>query len=224
MPVTWGLSFVVPGLHQTSRCPLAAGRRLADGTMLYGCTCNLSVDLTACDQDFDVSFTGVRRFRLHDLNPRQIRVLALVSHTVAASVPHGGNSPLSSCGIKKARPRHSRFCRARTRLLSCSWMEPPHCWQGSGPLFCACCGNEAMLPGPRGCLLAANAPGRCLAGAPESASPGCSFLLASHPHDACRCSRHMSADLEESSSCTAGGVRGRRVLRTRRQGRHPHLL
>ena len=39
-----------------------AGRRLADGTMLYGCTCNLSVDLTACDQDFDVSFTGVRRF------------------------------------------------------------------------------------------------------------------------------------------------------------------
>jgi len=28
--------------------------------MLYGCTCNLSVELTACDQDFDVSFTGVR--------------------------------------------------------------------------------------------------------------------------------------------------------------------
>ena len=37
-----------------------AGRRLTDGTMLYGCTCNLSVDFSACDQDFDVSFTGVR--------------------------------------------------------------------------------------------------------------------------------------------------------------------
>jgi len=72
-----------PGLHQGSRyvllpyreplsliitailTPNPAGRRLADGTMLYGCTCNLSVDLTACDQDFDVSFTGVRGFSMY---------------------------------------------------------------------------------------------------------------------------------------------------------------
>ena len=40
------------------------GRRLADGTMLYGCTCNLSVDFSTCEQDFDVSFTGVRRSNL----------------------------------------------------------------------------------------------------------------------------------------------------------------
>ena len=47
-------------LSMCAACALA-GRRLADGTMLYGCTCNLSVDFGACDQDFDVSFTGVRR-------------------------------------------------------------------------------------------------------------------------------------------------------------------
>ena len=51
----------IPSTKAEVRDSHVSGRRLADGTMLYGCTCNLSVDLTACDQDFDVSFTAVRR-------------------------------------------------------------------------------------------------------------------------------------------------------------------
>ena len=44
--------------------------------MLYGCTCNLSVDLTACDQDFDVSFTGVRALYSRSVNHPQSQLQA----------------------------------------------------------------------------------------------------------------------------------------------------
>ena len=42
-------------------CGTLNGRALADGSMLYGCTCNLSVDLGRVDLDFDMTFTEVRR-------------------------------------------------------------------------------------------------------------------------------------------------------------------
>lgn len=41
-------------------CGTLNGRRLGDGSMLYGCTCNLSLDLGRVAQDFDASFTEVR--------------------------------------------------------------------------------------------------------------------------------------------------------------------
>jgi hypothetical protein len=37
-------------------CGTLNGRRLEDGSLLYGCTCNLSVDIGAADLDFDASF------------------------------------------------------------------------------------------------------------------------------------------------------------------------
>lgn len=40
-------------------CGTLNGRSLSDGSMLYGCTCNLSVDLTKVQQDFDMTFTEV---------------------------------------------------------------------------------------------------------------------------------------------------------------------
>lgn len=40
-------------------CGTLNGRSLADGSMLYGCTCNLSVDLARVDLDFDMTFTEV---------------------------------------------------------------------------------------------------------------------------------------------------------------------
>ena len=40
-------------------CGTLNGRSLADGSMLYGCTCNLSVDLGRVDLDFDMTFTEV---------------------------------------------------------------------------------------------------------------------------------------------------------------------
>lgn len=42
-------------------CGTLNGRRRGDGTLLYGCTCNLSIDLDYCSQDFDQSFPQVRR-------------------------------------------------------------------------------------------------------------------------------------------------------------------
>jgi hypothetical protein len=42
-------------------CGTLNGRSLADGSMLYGCTCNLSVDLARVDLDFDMTFTEVGR-------------------------------------------------------------------------------------------------------------------------------------------------------------------
>jgi hypothetical protein len=41
-------------------CGTLNGRSLADGSMLYGCTCNLSVDLGRVELDFDMTFTEVR--------------------------------------------------------------------------------------------------------------------------------------------------------------------
>jgi len=37
-------------------CGTLNGRRLKNGSLLYGCTCNLSVNLDRCSQDFDQSF------------------------------------------------------------------------------------------------------------------------------------------------------------------------
>lgn len=37
-------------------CGTLNGRRLADGSLLYGCTCNLSVSLAVVDLTFDASF------------------------------------------------------------------------------------------------------------------------------------------------------------------------
>lgn len=46
-------------------CGTLNGRRLGDGTLLYGCTCNLSIDLDYCSQDFNQSFPQVRRQPSH---------------------------------------------------------------------------------------------------------------------------------------------------------------
>lgn len=40
-------------------CGTLNGRRLKNGSLLYGCTCNLSVNLDRCSQDFDQSFPQV---------------------------------------------------------------------------------------------------------------------------------------------------------------------
>jgi hypothetical protein len=45
-------------------CGTLNGRSLTDGSMLYGCTCNLSVVLSRVQQDFDMTFTQVRTQRL----------------------------------------------------------------------------------------------------------------------------------------------------------------
>lgn len=54
-------------------CGTLNGRRTPEGTMLYGCTCNLSIDMTKVDHDFDVSFTRVR--------PQSPKPYEIPSHT-----------------------------------------------------------------------------------------------------------------------------------------------
>ena len=39
-------------------CGALNGRRLADGSLLYGCTCNMSISLAVVDLTFDASFTA----------------------------------------------------------------------------------------------------------------------------------------------------------------------
>ncbi len=62
-----------PGTHvglYHNVCGTLNGRRLSDGSMLYGCTCNLSLDLGRVAQDFDASFTEVRLWALRQKSAR----------------------------------------------------------------------------------------------------------------------------------------------------------
>ena len=87
-------------------CGTLNGRRLADGSLLYGCTCNLSVDVAVADIAFDASFPAAA-FEDVELCVRARKRGISLAYAEGAVVSHDYTGGL--CGLFRQFRRYGMY-------------------------------------------------------------------------------------------------------------------
>ena len=107
-------------------CGTLNGRRLEDGSLLYGCTCNLSVNVAAADIAFDASFPAAAFEDVEFCVRARKRGISL-TYAGDAVVSHDYTGGL--WGLFRQFQRYGMY-EAQVRVVTASVSLRMHCFAG----------------------------------------------------------------------------------------------